>query len=97
MSNETAQAIDKEIRRIVEAGYDRAKLLLTEHGDELETLAQALLEFETLSGDEIKTLLDGGSIDRGSSSKPTIPAAGSSIPKSKRPKPGIGGAAPAGA
>ncbi len=97
MSNETAQAIDKEIRRIVEAGYDRAKLLLTEHGDELEKLAQALLEFETLSGDEIKTLLEGGSIDRGSSSKPAIPAAGSSIPKAKRPKPGIGGAAPAGA
>jgi len=97
MSNETAQAIDKEIRRIVEQGYDRAKHLLSEHRGELETLAQALLEYETLSGDEIKTLLAGGSIDRGSSSKPTIPAAGSSIPKSKRPKPGIGGAAPAGA
>ena len=65
--------------------------------DELETLAQALLEFETLSGDEIKTLLAGGKIDRGTSSQPTIPSAGSSIPKAKRPKPGIGGAAPAGA
>jgi cell division protease FtsH len=97
MSNETAQAIDKEIRRIVEQGYDRAKHLLNEHRGELETLAQALLEYETLSGEEIKTVLDGGSIDRGSSSKPAIPAAGSSIPKSKRPKPGIGGAAPAGA
>ena len=37
------------------------------------------------------------SIDRGGTSKPSIPAAGSSIPKAKRPKPGIGGAAPAGA
>ena len=97
MSNETAQAIDKEIRRIVEAGYDRAKHLLNEHRDELEKLAQALLEYETLSGDEIKTLLDGGHIDRGSTAKPSIPTAGSSIPKAKRPKPGIGGAAPAGA
>jgi cell division protease FtsH len=97
MSNETAQAIDKEIRRVVEQGYDRAKHLLNEHRSELETLAQALLEFETLSGDEIKTLLDGGHIDRGSTAKPSIPADGSSIPKSKRPKPGIGGAAPAGA
>jgi cell division protease FtsH len=97
MSNETAQAIDKEIRRIVEAGYDRAKHLLEENRGELETLAQALLEYETLSGDEIKTLLAGGAIDRGSSNKPTLPAAGSSIPKSKQPKPGIGGAAPAGA
>ena len=42
MSNETAQAIDKEIRRIVEQGYDRAKPLLKEHRDELETLALAL-------------------------------------------------------
>jgi len=96
MSNETAQAIDKEIRRIVEQGYDRAKHLLEEHRGELETLAQALLEYETLSGDEIKTLLSGGSIDRGSTSQPSLPSAGSSIPKAKRPKPGIGGAAPAG-
>src|SRR5918993_239071 len=93
MSNETAQAIDKEIRRIVEQGYDRAKHLLTEHRGELETLAQALLEYETLSGDEIKTVLDGGSIDRGGSSKPSIPAAGSSIPKARRKSQGLGGPA----
>ena len=97
MSNETAQAIDKEIRRIVEQGYDRAKALLKEHRSELETLALALLEYETLSGDEIKTILAGGSIDRGSSSRPALPAAGSSIPKARKPKTGLGGAAPAGA
>jgi cell division protease FtsH len=97
MSNETAQAIDKEIRRIVETGYDRAKHVLTEHRQELETLAQALLEYETLSGDEIKVILGGGTIDRGStSSRPAIPAAGSSVPKSRRPAGGLGGAAPAG-
>ncbi len=97
MSNETAQAIDKEIRRIVEQGYDRAKALLKEHRSELETLALALLEYETLSGDEIKTVLAGGSIDRGGSSRPALPAAGSSIPKARKPKAGLGGAAPAGA
>jgi cell division protease FtsH len=98
MSNETAQLIDKEIRRIVDTGYDRAKHVLTEHREELEVLAKALLEYETLSGDEIKTILAGGNIDRGSaSSKPTIPVAGSSIPKSRRPASGLGGAAPAGA
>jgi cell division protease FtsH len=70
---------------------------LKEHGDELEKLAQALLEYETLSGEEIKTILAGGSIDRGGASTPSIPTAGSSIPKSRRPKPGLGGAAPAGA
>jgi len=97
MSNETAQAIDKEIREIVDAGYDRAKHLLTEHRDELETLAQALLEYETLSGEEIKTIIAGGTVDRGHSAKPALPAAGSSIPKSRKPSAGIGGAAPAGA
>lgn len=98
MSNETAQAIDKEIRRIVEQGYDRAKHLLEVHREQLETLAKALLEYETLSGDEIKTLMAGGTIDRGGPKGPTIPAAGSSIPKAKRPKSGtIGGPAAAGA
>ncbi len=98
MSNETAQAIDKEIRRIVEQGYDRAKHLLEEHREQLETLAKALLEYETLSGEEIKTLMAGGAIDRGGPKGPTIPAAGSSIPKAKRPKGGqIGGPAAAGA
>jgi cell division protease FtsH len=96
MSNETAQLIDKEIRRVVEEGYSRAKHLLSEHREELETLAKALLEYETLSGDEIKAVLEGGSIDRGSTKGPTIPAAGSSIPKAKRPS-AIGGPAPAGA
>jgi cell division protease FtsH len=98
MSNETAQAIDSEIRRIVEAGYDQAKKLLEEHRDELEMLAKALLEYETLSGDEIKTILGGGSIDRGGASKPSIPTAGSSIPKARRkPQEQLGGPAPAGA
>ncbi len=97
MSNETAQAIDKEIRKVVEDGYARAKHLLDEHSDQLETLAQALLEYETLSGDEIKTVLAGGPIDRGGSSKPGLPAAGSSVPKATRKPRPLGGAAPAGA
>jgi cell division protease FtsH len=98
MSNETAQLIDKEIRRIVDEGYARAKNVLEENREQLETLAKALLEYETLSGDEIKTLMAGGTVDRGGPKGPTIPAAGSSIPKAKRPKGGtIGGPAAAGA
>src|SRR3546814_9413283 len=58
MSNETARAIDTEIRDIVEAGYDRAKYVLTENETQLHLLANALLEYETLSGEEIKALLD---------------------------------------
>ncbi|MGE5148753.1 MAG: ATP-dependent zinc metalloprotease FtsH, partial [Rhodospirillaceae bacterium] len=98
MSNETAQAIDAEIRKIVEDGYTRAKTVLTENSSELESLAQALLEYETLSGDEIKKVLAGEGIDRGGVTGPSIPSAGSSIPKAKRPKAGaIGGPAAAGA
>jgi cell division protease FtsH len=98
MSNETAQLIDKEIRRVVDEGYARAKHLLDKHRAELETLAQALLEYETLSGDEIKKLLAGETIDRGGPKGSSIPSAGSSIPKAKRPKAGtIGGPAAAGA
>jgi cell division protease FtsH len=97
MSNETAQAIDNEIRKIVEDGYTRAKSLLDENRQELETLAQALLEYETLSGDEIKKLIAGEPIDRGGNKGPSLPAAGSSIPKAKRPRAGaIGGPAAAG-
>jgi cell division protease FtsH len=97
MSNETAQAIDKEIRKVVEDGYARAKHLLDEHRSELESLAQALLEYETLSGDEIKRVITGETIDRGGSKGPAIPAAGSSIPKAKRKPGAIGGPASASA
>jgi cell division protease FtsH len=98
MSDETARAIDKEIRRIVDESYERARTCLKENRDELETLAQALLEYETLSGDEIKILMDGGSIDRGGKAGPAIPVAGSSIPKAPRKKPRpLGGPAAAGA
>ncbi|HUP67272.1 MAG TPA: cell division protein FtsH, partial [Sphingomicrobium sp.] len=98
LSNETAQLIDKEIRRVVESGYDRAKTVLTDHREELESLAKALLEYETLSGDEITRVLAGETIDRGGSKGPAIPSAGSSIPKAKRPKAGaVGGPAAAGA
>src|SRR3954447_5270483 len=98
MSNQTAQLIDDEIKTIVEGGLNRAKDLLSKHLDQLHLLAGALLEYETLSGDEIKTVLAGEAIDRGGSKGPAIPAAGSSIPKSKRPKSGtVGGPATAGA
>jgi cell division protease FtsH len=97
VSNETAQLIDKEIRRIVDESYARARTVLSENSDQLEALAQALLEFETLTGEEIKSLMDGGSIDRGSAVKPELPTAGSSIPKSTRKPRPIGGPATAGA
>jgi len=89
MSDETAQKIDKEIRRVVDTGYMRAQQLLTDHNDQLHLLANALLEFETLSGDEIKTLIEKGEIQREKETlRPSaMPVAGTSIPKTRRPKP----------
>jgi cell division protease FtsH len=59
ISKSTAQKIDSEIRRLVEAGYSEANTILEAKRDELELLAKGLLEFETLTGDEITNLLKG--------------------------------------
>src|SRR5690606_15476100 len=59
ISEATAQKIDAEVRRLVEAGHAEARKILEEKRDNLETLARGLLEFETLSGDEITDLLAG--------------------------------------
>ncbi|MFC0633452.1 ATP-dependent zinc metalloprotease FtsH [Brevundimonas balnearis] len=60
VSEETARIIDEEVKRIVSSGWDEARRILTEKADDLEALAQALLEYETLSGEEIKDLLEKG-------------------------------------
>ncbi len=56
-SEETAREIDVEVRNLVYTALDRARKLLTAHRDELEKLAQALLERETLSAVEVNVLL----------------------------------------
>ena len=57
-SEATLQEIDKEVSRIIREGHDRAVQILTEKRDLLDKLALALLEKETMSADEIRTLLD---------------------------------------
>jgi cell division protease FtsH len=73
ISEATVQKIDAEIRRLVEAGYSEAQQILTDKRGDLETLAKGLLEFETLSGDEIKDLLMGKRPSRESVIEPTTP------------------------
>ena len=97
MSNETALMIDAEIRKLVDGGHARATEIIEGNVDQLHALAGALLELETLTGEEIKTIVSGGTIDRSGDIPAALPAAGSSIPKAKRPKPGVGGPAQAGA
>jgi len=63
-SEDTSRRIDAEIRRIVFEQYDRAKAILTAHRAELEAVAGALLEYETIDGDDISKLLKGEKLDR---------------------------------
>ncbi|CAF3530171.1 unnamed protein product [Adineta steineri] len=53
------EMIDLEIKQLMEESYDRAKILLKKHARELKILAEALLHFETLSADEVKSLIEG--------------------------------------
>jgi cell division protease FtsH len=84
VSEATAQKIDSEVRRLVEAGLNDARRLLTEKADDLEALAQGLLTYETLSGDEIKDLLEGKPPVR--DVDPTPPTRGSAVPTAGRGK-----------
>ncbi|MFJ6024913.1 ATP-dependent zinc metalloprotease FtsH [Brevundimonas sp. NPDC092305] len=60
MSEETARTIDAEVKRLVTSGWDEARLILKKKAKDHEKLSQALLEYETLSGEEIKDLLEKG-------------------------------------
>lgn len=62
-SEATAELIDTEVKRIITQGYEFAKDILTKHIDQLHTLANALIEYETLSGQQIKNLLSGRALD----------------------------------
>ena len=92
MSDRTAQLVDEEIRRIVDESYDRARTILTENIDQLHTLAKGLLEYETLSGDEINRLLRGEPIlrddDRETMPVPPRPTTGSGRRSSVPPSTG---------
>ncbi len=97
ISESTAQTIDAEVRRLVEMGLSEARRIITEKRDDLEAVAQGLLEYETLSGDEILGLIAGKAPVRetDNDSPPPrsspVPTAGKGRP---RPEPGAGGLEP---
>ncbi len=95
---ETNKLIDAEIKELVEGGLKRAQDILSEQEDKLHLLAQAMLEYETLTGEEINQLMKDGKIDRPDEPKGPVavkPASGVAVPKAGR-KLG-GGPAPQGA
>ena len=61
-SENIAAEIDNEIRDIVDESYETARRILTEHMDQLHTVAAVLMEREKISGDEFKTLMEGGKL-----------------------------------
>ena len=88
MSDATAKLIDEEIRGIIEAAEQTAHAILEEHEDDLHAIAKALLEYETLSGDDVDAVLRGETLVRPSDTEP--PSAGgkkSSVPTSGKAKP----------
>jgi cell division protease FtsH len=62
-SEKTAQAIDAEVKRIIDESYERARTILEEKIDVLHAMADALLERETLDAEDIKILLEGGTLE----------------------------------
>jgi cell division protease FtsH len=98
VSEATAREIDSEIKDIIDRAYAKARRLLTENVEELHRLARGLLEYETLSGDEIRTVLRGEPVIRKVVDEPapenrraSVPTSGS---RSAAPPP-AGGPAPA--
>jgi len=92
MSDATAEMIDAEVRRLVEEAESKARKIITENRDELEKIAQALLEYESLSGSDVDALLKGEDIVRGDDNgdeksegerKSSVPSTGKAKAKSK--------------
>jgi len=77
VSEATAEIIDAEVKRLTRGGYDEAKRILTERMEDLHTLAKAMLEYETLSGEEITNVLKGVPPQREDldTQKPLLPSA----------------------
>jgi cell division protease FtsH len=100
ISSDTAKKIDAEVRRLVEEGYNEAKRILTEKAEDHRRLAEALLEYESLNGEEIAAVLRGEKLDRPDDqpAPPSSPAPALPVTDEDPVHPGAWpGAAPAGA
>ncbi|MGF1641498.1 MAG: cell division protein FtsH, partial [Rhodospirillales bacterium] len=92
VSDETARLIDTEVRLLIEQAEATAHGVLGEDLDGLHAIAEALLAFETLTGDEVRTILAGGSVVRDDHpgedrppSKTSVPPVGDGIVPRRRP------------
>jgi cell division protease FtsH len=63
-SEKTAEMIDAEVKRVITEAYEDTRRLMAEHQEQLKAIAEALLKYETIDGDEVKRIIAGESIDR---------------------------------
>jgi cell division protease FtsH len=87
VSEETARLIDQEVKALVQNAFDEARRILTDKIEELHTLAKALLEYETLSGDEIINVIKGVAPKREEADSPRALGPAVAVPISPRPGP----------
>ncbi len=86
VSEATAQIIDEEIRKLIEAAEDTARRVLVEHMEDLHKVTKGLLEYETLTADEVRNILDDIEIDRSDTTGTTGDSGRrSSVPSSGKP------------
>jgi cell division protease FtsH len=96
VSEGTAREIDSEIKAIIDNAYAKAKHILSENIEELHRLARGLLEYETLSGDDIRTVLRGEPVIKKVVDEPAPDSRRASVPSAGRPlPPTAGGLGPA--
>ena len=99
VSESTAQEIDAEIKAIIDNAYNRARTILSENIDDLHRVAQGLLEYETLSGDEIRQVMRGEPVIKKVVDEPAPETRRASVPTTSKPSalpPNLGAAPAAG-
>ncbi|MGB0213684.1 MAG: ATP-dependent metalloprotease, partial [Algiphilus sp.] len=93
--DETAHAIDREIREIIDTNYGRARRILEDHADKLHTMAEALLKYETIDSGQIARIMRGepaGEPDNWDNNQDSSPPSGPpSAPATPRPDGAPGG------
>jgi len=92
VSEATAREIDSEIKAVIDNAYAQARKILTDNIEELHRVARGLLEYETLSGDEIRTVIRGEPVIRKVVDEPAPENRRASVPNAGRPvpQPGLG-------
>lgn len=92
VSEETARRIDEEVRKLIDWAESKAREILTRHLEDLHRISKALLEYETLSGDEVRALMRGESVKRDGDGNPpanrVVPSKQGSVPSATLP-PGV--------